>query len=182
VIRAIIDDYKPMDVSSQLLTGLAGAMLVLCGCHGDKQRDTAAAQTARKAAAAAKPRTATGSEQTASMVEAATSGKTTAPLQLKFELPQRPVAGQPFSLSLALIPGVAAQSMTLQFGESAGLTVADSADRPIGAVQPDTPYRQEVTLSAAADGVYFLSLNASIVHDAIVETRSYSIPIIVSAP
>ncbi|MFI4891371.1 MAG: hypothetical protein ACHQIL_12645 [Steroidobacterales bacterium] len=157
------------------------ALLVLGACHGKEHQDAATALAAKHAAAAAKQHVATGAEQTAGMVEAATMGKATAPLQLKFELPVRPVAGQPFAINLALIPGIAAQSATLQFGDSVGLVIADASDRQIGAVMPDTPYRQEVTLSGAADGVYFLAVNATLKHEETVETRAYSIPIIVAA-
>jgi hypothetical protein len=157
------------------------AMLLVAACHGDQHQEAARQQAAKTAAAAAKQHTATAAEQTASMVEAATIGKATAPLQLKFELPERPVSGRPFVVNLALIAGLAAQSVTLQFGDSAGLVLADAADRPIGAVVPDTPYREEVKLSAAADGVYFLGLTATMKNEEAVETRTYSIPIIVAA-
>jgi hypothetical protein len=157
-----------------------GAMFILAACNGDRHQEAAKALAAKNAAAA-KQHTATAAEQTASMVEAPTTGKATAPLQLKFELPERPVAGRPFVVNLALIAGIAAQSATLQFGDSAGLVVADAADRALGAVVPDTPYRQDATLSAAADGVYFLGLTATLKHEDTVETRAYSIPIIVAA-
>jgi hypothetical protein len=157
------------------------AVLALAACSGNKNQDTPAQAAAKSAASAARARPATGAEQTASMVQAATSGKATAPMQLKFELAERPIAGQTIGLSLALLAGVPAQSATLHFGDSPGLVFADPADRALGAVVPDTVYRQEVQLSASAEGVYFVAVTATMTHDAITETRDFSIPIIVGA-
>jgi hypothetical protein len=171
-----------MESSSTAALAMFGAMLALAACSGEKHPDAADQAAAKSAASAAKQHTATVAEQTASMVQAATSGKATAPMQLKFELAERPIAGQTIDLALALLAGVPAQSVTLHFGDSPGLVYADQADRPIGAVTPDAVYRQDVKLSAPAEGVYFLAVTATMTHDATVETRAFSIPIIVSPP
>lgn len=160
---------------------MLASMVALAACGGDKQPD-AAAQAAKIAASAAKQHPASAAEQIATMVQAPTSGKATAPIQLRYELAQRPVAGQTTELSLALLASVAAQSVTLHFGDSPGLVFPDPADLSFGAVVPDTVYRQAVKLSAPAEGVYFIAATATITHDSTVETRSYSIPIIVSPP
>ncbi len=170
-----------MESSSTAALALFGAMLTLAACSGDKHPDTPD-QAAAKGAASAKQHSATVAEQTASMVQAPTSGKATAPMQLKFELAERPMAGQTIDLALALLAGVPAQSVTLHFADSPGLVFADQADRPIGAVTPDGVYRQDVKLSAPAEGVYFVAVTATMTHDATVETRAFSIPIIVSPP
>ena len=163
--------------TSRLGCAAALACLVLGACHGDKQQIAAAVKAAKDAAAAKRP--ATADEQTVSMVEAATLGKATAPVQIKFELPERPLAGQTVAVELAVIPGVAAQSITVHFGDSPGLVFADRTDWALGAAQPGSLYRQEIKVTAAADGVYFLGMTATIAHDAFAETRVFSIPIIV---
>jgi hypothetical protein len=170
-----------MRSSSSTDLAVVAAMLALAACGGDKHQD-AVDQAAKNAASAAKQRPASAAEQIASMVQAPTTGKATAPIQLKYELASRPVAGQATELSLALLAGVAAQSVTLHFGDSPGLVFADSSDLSFGAVVPDTVYRQAVKLSAPAEGVYFVAVTATITHDSAVETRAYSIPIIVSPP
>jgi hypothetical protein len=155
-------------------------MLVLAACGGSKQVGTAD-QLAAKNAAAAKQHSSTSAEQTATMVQAPTSGKATAPMQLKFELAERPVAGQTIDMGLALMVTVPAQSVTLHLADAAGIVYADAADRPLGAVVPDTVYRQDIKLSAAAEGVYFVGVTAIMSRDTLTETRNFSIPIIVSA-
>jgi hypothetical protein len=171
----------PASGAAILRLGVCAALLALAACGGDKQQTAAVQQAAKNAATAAKQRPATPAEQTATMVQAATSGKATAPMQLKFELAARPVAGQEIDLSLALMVSMPAQSVTLHFADSPGIVFADQSDRPLGAVVPDTVYRQELKLSAAAEGVYFVGVTALMTRDTLAETRIFSIPIIVSA-
>ncbi len=163
---------------------LYGAVLILAACSGNKAPSAADQLAAKTAAAlaAAKQRAATSADQTASMVQAPTSGKATAPMQLKYEIAERPVAGQTINLSLALLASAAAPSVTLHLADSPGIVFANAADRAIGAVVPGTVYRQDVQLSAAADGVYFVAVTATMTRDTLSETRNFSIPIIVSAP
>jgi hypothetical protein len=169
-----------MESSSTAGVAMFCAMLALAACSGDKHQDTAVQAAAKHAASTARQPSASAADQTASMVQAATSGKATAPMQLKFELTERPIAGQTIDLGLALLVSAPAQSVTLHFGDSPGLVFADPADRPIGAVVPDTVYRQDVKLSAPAEGVYFLAVTATMTRDAIAEARAFTIPIIVS--
>jgi len=157
----------------------AALTLAVGGCGQDKARQ--AADLAAKSAKATRSTPQTATEQTAAMVDAPTQGRATAPLHLKFELVQRPVVGQTIDIKLALIPGAAAQSLVLHLADPPGLVLADHTDRQIGAVQPDTAYWQEISASAPAEGVYYINLTATMTHDAIIETRSFSIPIIVAA-
>jgi hypothetical protein len=166
-------------MKTRAMLGMTALLLTLGGCGHDKTQQ--AASLAAKTAATTRQAPQTATEQTASMVDAPTVGRATAPLHLKFEIAQRPVAGQTIVISLALIPGAAAQSLTLQLADPAGLVIADKADRQIGAVQPETVYRQEINASAPAAGVFFLNLTATMTQDAGVETRHFSIPIIVAA-
>ena len=152
--------------------------LASCG-SGDKAQQ--ASGPAAKHTAAGASKTQTAAEQIATMVEAPSLGRPSGPVRLKYELAQRPVVGQTILVRLAVIPGTAAQSLTLKLGESAGLVLADRADRQLGAVHPDTVYEQEISASAPTEGVFFLNLTATLTHDAIVETRNFSIPIIVGA-
>jgi hypothetical protein len=172
--------HTPMSAAANARLGVCGAMLVLAACGANKKAETAA-QLAEKNAGAARQHTSTSAEQTASMVQAPTSGKATAPMQLKFDIAERPIAGQTINMGLALMVTMPAQSVTLHLGASPGIVYADAADRPIGAVMPDTVYRQDIKLSAAAEGVYFIGVTAIMSRDTLIETRNFSIPIVVSA-
>lgn len=162
-----------------LLAGLS-VVLAVAACDRGKH-DQAATPAAGKAAGASGNRTATAAEQTASMVQAPTVGKANAPVDLRFDINSRPVSGQTIIVSLALIATAPAQSATLHFEDSPGLVFADRSDIAIGALQPDSVSRQEVRVTATADGVYFIGVTVILVRDSLSESRRFSIPVIVSA-
>jgi hypothetical protein len=157
------------------------AALVLAACSGNKSPTAADQIAAKNATTAVRQRPGNAADLTANMVQAATSGKATAPMQLKFEIAERPIAGQTIDLSVALMATVAAQAVTLHLADSPGIVFADAADRAIGAVVPDTAYRQDIKLSIASEGVYFVGITANMARDSLSETRNFTIPIIVTA-
>jgi len=116
------------------------------------------------------------------MVEAVTIGKSTVPVAVKFELASRPTLGQPLEVAIALLPQIEANSAAVQVSGSGGLKLlpTDGATE-IPAVDPTQAYRIKLTVTPTADGVQMLNLNVSLNHDDIAETRTFAIPVIVSA-
>lgn len=157
------------------------AMLGLAACHGDSNPVPVAVPTfAHKAQAPVKKPGPTPEEQTAGMVEAATAGKSTVPVELKFDLAERPLAGHPLTLNLALLSQISADSATLQVAEAPGLQLAPGgAVLSIQNVGPLGVYRHEVQVTPAAEGIFFLGVTVSLKHDEITESRAFSVPIIV---
>ena len=80
----------------------------MAACHGESGDAPVAASTATHAPAPVK-RGPTPEELTAGMVEAVTVGKSTLPVLVKFDLPARPVVGQPLEVIVAVMPQVAAE-------------------------------------------------------------------------
>ena len=62
------------------------------------------------------------------MVEAAVQGKSQVPVELKFDLLQRPVQGQPLEIAIALLPQIAARSATIAVTGSDGLQLEPADD------------------------------------------------------
>lgn len=115
----------------------------------------------------------------ANMVSAVSSGKSTDNLQLKFELHNRPVVGQPVDVDLALIPGRDLDRVYTTFQGSDGLEITagsktDEVDRPPVGV----PILYTVTIVPQREGV--LSVSAVVLADSSTEsvTRTFSIPVI----
>lgn len=157
-------------------------VLVLAACHRDHQQSPAGKVTPAHKAPVAVKQGPSVAEQTAGMVEAATAGKSAVPVQLKFDLPQRPSVGQPLGVNIVLIPAIAADSATIQLSDSGGLGIAaDAAAIVIGNIEPDNVYRQEIKVTPASDGVFFLNLAVTLKHDEVAETRVFTVPIIVTA-
>jgi uncharacterized lipoprotein len=157
------------------------AAMVAAACNKDSSSAPAArpvSQTKPKAVAAPAP-AATAAEQTAGMVQAAAQGKSQVPVELKYDITQRPKVGQPLDINLALIAQIAASSATIQLAGADDLTV------PPGANQFDIPseeagevYRETVHVTPNAEGVVLLGVTVLLKHDEIVDQRVFSIPII----
>ena len=160
-----------------LLCAVAG----LSACNKDSSSAPAANSVTRanpKAPIAAKAGP-TAAEQTAGMVQAPTQGKSQLPVELKFDLPQKPKVGQLLEINLALIPQIAAGSVTLQASGADDLTVAPGAGQfEIPAVEAGEVYRQTVKVTPNADGVSIVGVTVSLKNDTGAEQRVFSIPII----
>jgi len=154
---------------------------LLSACHKDsgpppqpapKPRVSSAPVIAKKGPSAA--------DLTAGMVEAASQGKSQLPVELKFDLKQRPTPGQALDIDIALIPQIDAGAADIQVTAGDGLTVAagtNQIDWP--AVEAGQVYRQSVKVTPTGDGVLLLSLTVSLKHDEMTESRAFSIPLIV---
>jgi hypothetical protein len=119
-------------------------------------------------------------ELTAGMVEAAAQGKSQLPVQLKFDLKQRPTLGQALDIDIAVMPQIDASPANIQVSGGDGLTVAPGTgqiDLPV--IAAGQVYRQSVTVTPTVDGLLLLSLTVSLKHDEMTESRAFSIPLIV---
>jgi hypothetical protein len=119
-------------------------------------------------------------ELTAGMVEAASQGKSQLPVDLKFDLKQRPTPGQALDIDIALIPQIDAGAADIQVTGGDGLTVAPGMNQiDLPAIEAGQVYRQSVKVTPTADGVLLLGLTISLKHDEMTESRGFSIPLIV---
>jgi hypothetical protein len=120
-------------------------------------------------------------ELTGGMVEAASQGKSQAPVKLKFELQQRPTLGQSLDINLAVLPQIDASSADIQIAGGIGLALPPGATTQIdlATVEAGHVYRQSVKVTPNLEGVLLLSLTILLKHDEIIESRMFSIPLVV---
>jgi hypothetical protein len=161
-------------------------MLLLCAaasfsaCNKDSGSAPAGASLTH-----AKPKTAapaksgpTAAEQTAGMVLAASQGKSQAPVDIKFDLAQKPKVGQPLEVNLALIAQVSASPATVQVNGTDGLAVAPGGQFDIPSEEAGEVYKHTVSVTPEADGVLLLGVTVSLKHDDGTDTKTFTIPII----
>jgi hypothetical protein len=176
---ASLGDYSHMKKGS--IPSLCAAAL-LAACHGDSGQALVVDPAQNKSAPAAVRRGPTPGELTAGMVEAATIGKSTVPVALKFDLSARPVVGQPLDVVVAVMPQIAADSAVLLVTGSDGLQVAaDGGSTDMPAVEPTQVYRHNIKMIPTAEGVQVLNVGVSLKHDEITETRAFALPVIVAS-
>lgn len=163
-------------------------ILILCGlatlaaCHRDSGTTPAAKSTARVKAPAAPPPGPSAREQTATMVEAATVGKSQVPVSLRFEVQQQPVLGQPLEIGIALLPRIPAHPAIIEVTGSEAVQIgAGEHQIEFAEVEPEQVYRHSIKLTPTATGVFLVTLNVSLKHDQMADSRVFSIPIIVAS-
>jgi len=114
------------------------------------------------------------------MVEAASQGESTVPVQLKFDLPQKPQIGKELQVNIAVMPQIAASPADIQVNGAEGLAVAAEESKiEIPSVEEGEVYRESVKVTPTADGVLYLGLTVLLKHDDITESRAFAIPLIV---
>ena len=161
---------------------LWAVVMALSACNRDSGSTPAANAVShinKPRAPVAAPPGATAAEQTAGMVQAASEGKSQVPVELKFDIAQRPKVGQVLEINLALIAQIAASPATIQVTGADDVTIAAGANQfDIPAEEAGEVYRETVNVTPNAEGVVLLGVTVSLKHDEIVDQRVFSIPII----
>jgi hypothetical protein len=157
------------------------ALTALAACHRDSGTTLVAKKASHVKAPAAPPPKLSAREQTQDMVEAATLGKSQAPVSLKFQVLQRPVQGQPLEIEIALLPQIPARPATIEVTGPEALQIGAGENQiEFANVEPEEVYRHNIKLTPAAEGVFLVTLNVNLKHDQVADSRVFSVPIIVA--
>jgi hypothetical protein len=171
---------EKMTITSAWPLLLCAAMAV-GGCNKDSGTTAppaAATQVKPKAPAAVKPG-ASAAEQTAGMVQAAGIGKSQVPVELKFDVAERPKVGQPVEINLALIAQISASLATVQVSGADDVSVAPGGNQyEIPSEEAGEVYRHTLSVTPKAEGVVLLGVTVLLKHDELLDQRVFSIPII----
>jgi hypothetical protein len=141
--------------------------------HKPKPATVESADTKRSQAAAA---------EDAAMANAVPSGKTSAPVDLKYDLTARPAVGQPLEIVLAFMPRVPAESLDVEVVGMPGLTLASGATGRFEKVQSGQTYTHKVLVQADGTGTFYISVIAKVVSQVQTEARTFSVPVIFGTP
>jgi hypothetical protein len=163
-----------------ILLAIAGAT----ACHRDQGRAPALPAKPKAGVQATAPNQGGPNPQelTAGMVEAVAQGKAQSPIDLKFDLLERPVPGQPLDVAIALLPQTAAQSATIAVTGSDGLKVdPGEAQFEFPAVEAAQVYRHSIKVTPTSEGFYLLTLAVSLQREQTSDSRVFSVPILVGS-
>lgn len=165
----------------QVRVGVAAALLALglAGCGGASDEGGATVRAKAKTEApgpAAKSPTGDDDPKYASAV---VSGKTSAPVDLKYDLSAKPKAGEPFEIELVFKPRLPADTLEVELSGMPGLTLVQQGTFRFDKVQAEVPCTQKITIQADADGTYYVSIVARMITQVQTEVRTFSVPIVV---
>ncbi|MDB6090349.1 MAG: hypothetical protein JWN85_3133 [Gammaproteobacteria bacterium] len=156
----------------------AAWVLALNGCGSSTESSTAAhgKKTAAKPKALADP----ARRDPADMVAAVSATKTGAPVQLKFELRQRPGVGQPLDVDIALIPGSPlVERVYAKFQPGEGMDLLDGGDlAPVEKPAEGVPIRHTVRVLPKRDGIFTVTATVGVDSATDSVARAFAIPVI----
>ena len=160
------------------------AITGLAACHRNQGSAPALRAKPKTGVQTAAPseRRLTPQQLTAGMVEAVAQGKAQGAMDLKFDLPERPVQGQPLEVGIALLPQIAARSATIAVIGSDGLKIDPGEQQfEFPAIEAAQVYRHSIKVTPSTEGLYLLTLSVSLQHDQSTDSRVFSVPILVGA-
>ena len=184
VVGMVIGNDTDMAGEKVWVTGvrvtLLCAAMTLCACSKDSAPPAPAASSARVKPRPVLPKPGpSAAEQTLGMVQAAAVGKSQAPVELKFDVAQKPKVGQPVDINLALIAQISASPATIQVASADDVSVAPGGNQfEIPSEQAGEVYRQTVSVTPNAEGVVLVNVTVLLRHDELLDQRAFSIPII----
>ena len=149
-------------------------MLAACGQKPDDAAATASNNGQRKAAQ---------SQSSADpFVKAVVITVGESPVELSFELPERPVPNQPVPLNLRLTGLFDSTILTVKLAGNEQIQVMDGADWSLDALPAGQAQAHGVSVRAKSTGVYVLDASVEATRDNFAKTYSFAIPVAVPDP
>jgi len=152
---------------------------VLAACGGGEEPAAVApapTATAEGGAAGAPPVEAPEDKRLANAVP---TGKTAAPVDLKYDLLAKPLVGQPFEIELALLPRLAADALEVEVTGIPGLTIVSGGVAKFEGVSSGDRHVARVQVRADAAGIYYANVVARMITQSRSEARTFSVPVVV---
>jgi hypothetical protein len=119
-------------------------------------------------------------ELTAGMAAAPRQGKAVLPMDVKFELGDRPKIGQMLEINLALVPQITGGPASVQVTEPEGLDAAQGDNQfEIPEVEAGQVYRHTLRMTPSTDGVLLVNLTVALKHDEVSDSQVFSVPVII---
>ena len=166
---------------------VGGVFAAGCG-GGDEEPDRASSGGANAATTAEKP--APGEASTAKaakpaeahMATAVADTKTSAPIDLLYDLPAKPEIGQPFALELVAKPRLPADALDVEIGESPGITIEGERMTRFLDVESAQPYKFTVMARSDAPGLYYVTVITKVSTQVQTQGRAFSVPVVIGNP
>jgi hypothetical protein len=171
------------------VTLLVGTLAAGCGnAEKDAERDAKLAKRAESKAAgtnvdgsSATP-PANAADKQSRRAEAVVDSKTTAPVDMQYELLAKPALGQPFEVELAFTTRLPAAALDIEVNEAPGLTVVGQKTARFEMVESGQVYTTKVLVQGDTAGLYYLGVMAKMSTQVQTETRVFAVPVVIGSP
>jgi hypothetical protein len=154
------------------------ALLAACG-RGEEQPSPAPAPKAAEKPAAAAMAPAKADDPDSRLATAVATGKTSAGVDLKYDVAAKPAPGQDFQIELVFLPRVAADVLEVEVTPIPGITLVSGATARFENVTAGERYTAPVVARAEGQGLYYLGVAARMATKVQTEARTFSVPVVV---
>ena len=159
------------------------AASLLAGCGAGKQPESAAVggtpEPAQVEPAASAPPPADVADEKSRMATAVTDGKTSAPVDMKYDLPSKPGVGLPFEVELVFDTRMAADALEVEISEAPGLVVVSEKTIKFEPVEGGQSYTTKLLVKGDNPGLYYVGVVAKMSTSVQSESRAFAIPIVI---
>ena len=179
---------------NRIVQGLAvvlvgGALATACG-GGDDDASAASDKSAQAKPSESADKPSPGSTSTmkpadssqSTMAAAVADVKTTAPIDLLYDLPAKPEVGQPFTVELAVKPRLPSDALEVEIGDSPGIVVEGERMGRFLNVEAGQPYKFTFTARGDAEGLYYIAVITKLSTQVQSEGRAFSVPVVIGTP
>jgi hypothetical protein len=154
------------------------ALLAACG-GGEEQPASAPAPKAADKPPVAATAPAKADDPDSRLATAVATGKTSAGVDLKYDVAARPDPGQDFQIELVFLPRVAADTLEVEVTPIPGITIVSGATARFENVVAGERYTAPVVARADGQGLYYLGAVARMATKVQTEARTFSVPVVV---
>ena len=163
-------------------TLLVIALVTACGGGSDEQAAAAKSEKAKadKTAPAAPP--ANADEKHERLAAAVVDSKTTAPIDMQYDLLAKPELGQPFEVEMTFSARLPADKLEVEITEAPGLTIVGEKTAAFAPVERGQSYASKVLVKGDNPGLYYIGVIAKMSTKVQTETRAFAIPVVIGDP
>jgi hypothetical protein len=164
------------------VTLLTIALVTACGGGNDEQAAATKAEKAKadKTAPATPP--ANADEKHERLAAAVVDSKTTAPIDMQYDVLAKPALGQPFEVEMTFTARLPADKLETEITEAPGLTLVGEKSATFSPVEGGQSYAAKVLVQGDNPGLYYIGVIAKMSTKVQTETRAFAIPVVIGDP
>jgi hypothetical protein len=163
-------------VTRSLAIVALAALVAACGRGKEETANAPAEPTADTAAPAV-----VENPEDKRLANAVATGKTAAPVDLKYDVLAKPAVGQPFEIELVFLPRLAANVLEVEVTGIPGLTIVSGGAVKFEGITAGERYATKVLAQGEANGLFYANVVVRMITDVQIEARTFSVPVAVGA-
>ena len=160
------------------------AMTLVAACSGNKDDQAAAAEGGKAKADTAAPATppADADEKHERLAAAVVDSKTTAPVDMRYDVLAKPELGQPFEVEMTFSVRLPADKLEVEITEAPGLTIVGEKTAAFAPVEGGQSYSSKLLVKGDNPGLYYIGVIAKMSTKVQTEARAFAIPVVLGDP